>query len=153
MADIWSEEKRSEVMSLIRSKNTKPEKIVRSMLYYMGLRFRRHRRDLPGRPDIVLPKYGLAIFVHGCFWHFHQGCRDGKIPQSNQDYWEPKLKRNVKRDKDSLAALKDAGWNTLVIWECEVKKQLPQVQLKIIGLLNKPIKILKPTRSAVAKQV
>jgi len=131
MTDIWPKEKRSEVMSLIRSKNTKPEKIIRSMLHRMGYRFRLHRRDLPGHPDIVLPKYSAVIFVHGCFWHFHENCRDGKIPQSNQDYWRPKLERNARRDDECLARLQRAGWNTLVIWECEVRKCLPEVQERI----------------------
>jgi len=128
MTDIWAKEKRSEVMSLIRCKNTKPEKVVRSMLHRMGYRFRLHRRDLPGQPDIVLPKYRAAIFVHGCFWHFHQNCRDGKIPLSNQDYWRPKLDRNARRDEESVAALQRAGWNILVVWECEVRKSLPELQ-------------------------
>jgi DNA mismatch endonuclease (patch repair protein) len=118
-------------MSLIRSKNTKPEKVIRSMLHRMGYRFRLHRRDLPGHPDIVLPKYRAAIFVHGCFWHFHQNCRDGKIPQSNQDYWKPKLERNARRDEEGVAALQRAGWNTLVVWECEVRKSLPELQERI----------------------
>lgn len=131
MTDIWPRKKRSEVMSLIRSKNTKPEKVIRSMLHRMGYRFRLHRRDLPGHPDIVLPKYRAAIFVHGCFWHFHQNCRDGKIPQSNQDYWKPKLERNARRDEEGVAALQRAGWNTLVVWECEVRKSLPELQERI----------------------
>lgn len=137
MTDIWPKEKRSEVMSLIRSKNTKPETAVRSMLHHMGFRFRLHRRDLPGRPDIVLPMYRSVIFVHGCFWHFHQNCRDGKIPQSNQDYWKPKLERTIRRDNEALAALRNAGWNTLVIWGCEVKKNLPELHDRILAFLNK----------------
>jgi DNA mismatch endonuclease (patch repair protein) len=135
MTDIWTKEKRSEVMSLIRSNNTKPEKVVRSMMHRMGFRFRLHHQDLPGRPDIVLPKYRAVIFVHGCFWHQHKGCRDGKIPQSNYDYWEPKLKGNARRDEENLAALENAGWNTLVIWECELKKSLPGVQERIRSFL------------------
>ena len=137
MTDIWPKEKRSEVMSLVRSRNTKPEKAVRSVLHHMGIRFRLHRRDLPGRPDIVLPKYRSVIFVHGCFWHFHHNCRDGKIPWSNQDYWKPKLERTIRRDNEALAALRNAGWSTLVIWECEVRKNLPEVQEKILTFLNK----------------
>lgn len=137
MTDIWPKEKRSEVMSLVRSRNTKPEKAVRSVLHHMGIRFRLHRRDLPGRPDIVLPKYRSVIFVHGCFWHFHQNCRDGKIPRSNQDYWKPKLERTIRRDNEALAALRNAGWSTLVIWECEVRKNLPEVQDRILTFLNK----------------
>lgn len=131
MTDIWSKEKRSEVMSLIRSKHTRPELIVRSMLHRMGFRFRLHRRDLPGEPDIVLPKHKSAIFVHGCFWHFHKNCRDGKIPQSNQEYWRPKLEGNARKDEQALSALRADGWNTLVIWECELRENLTEVQERV----------------------
>lgn len=136
MVDIWDKEKRSEVMSLIRSKNTKPEMIIRSMLHRMGFRFRLHSRDLPGHPDIIMTKYKSVIFVHGCFWHFHQDCRDGKIPASHRDYWESKLKGNVCRDKESILALNRSGWKTLVVWECEVKKNHPEVQGKILSFLD-----------------
>lgn len=131
MTDIWAKEKRSEVMSLIRSKHTRPELIVRSMLHRMGFRFRLHRRDLPGEPDIVLPKHKSAIFVHGCFWHFHKNCRDGKIPQSNQEYWRPKLEGNARKDEQALSALRADGWNTLVIWECELRENLTEVQERV----------------------
>jgi len=131
MTDIWSKEKRSEVMSLIRSKHTRPELIVRSMLHRMGFRFRLHCRGLPGEPDIVLPKHKSAIFVHGCFWHFHKNCRDGKIPQSNQEYWRPKLEGNARKDEQALSALRADGWNTLVIWECELRENLTEVQERV----------------------
>ena len=136
MTDIWPEAKRSEVMSLIRSKDTKPETVVRSMLHRMGHRFRLHRRDLPGHPDIVLPKHRVVIFVNGCFWHSHKNCRDGKMPRSNQDYWRPKLERTVRRDAESVAALQRDGWKTLVIWECEVRKSLPELPVRVQFFLD-----------------
>lgn len=124
-------------MSRIRSKDTKPELKVRSALHQMGFRYRLHRRDLPGCPDIVLPKYRTVIFVHGCFWHRHDSCRDGKIPEtSREEYWEEKLEGNVRRDKRNLAALRKSGWRTLVIWECDVKKDLGNTLRNVAELLN-----------------
>lgn len=120
MTNHLSPEQRSWNMSRIRSKNTKPEIMVRSILHRMGYRFRLHRKDLPGKPDIVLPKYKTVIFVHGCFWHHHKGCRRGNIPKSNTDYWIPKIEKNKKRDRKHRAALRKLGWNVLTVWECEV---------------------------------
>ncbi|MGO8714404.1 MAG: very short patch repair endonuclease [Smithella sp.] len=134
--DIWSKQKRSEVMSHIRSRDTKPELIIRSMLHKMGFRFRLHRRDLPGCPDIVLPKYKAIIFVHGCFWHLHDGCRDGTIPKTYQDKWKYKLERNVQRDKIHIERLQELGWNVLVIWECEIEKELDSIKNSILKLLK-----------------
>jgi DNA mismatch endonuclease (patch repair protein) len=122
--DIWSETKRSEVMSKIRGKNTKPELILRSALFKQGFRFRVHRKDLPGKPDIVLPKYHSVVFVHGCFWHFHKKCCEGRIPSTNSKFWEDKLNRNIKNDAENIKALKYDGWNVFVIWECEIEKTL-----------------------------
>jgi DNA mismatch endonuclease, patch repair protein len=107
--DNLSKEKRSWNMSQIRSKDTKPEIIVRSMLHRMGYRFRLHRKDLPGKPDIVLPKYKTVIFVHGCFWHRHKGCKRCTTPSANQTYWLPKLHRNADRDKQNQKLLKKTG--------------------------------------------
>jgi DNA mismatch endonuclease, patch repair protein len=121
--DIWSEKKRSEVMSKIRGKNTKPEMILRSALFKQGFRFRVHRKELPGIPDIVLPKYHSVIFVHGCFWHFHKKCNEGRIPSSNTKFWEEKLERNVKKDANNIKALKKDSWRVFVIWECEIEKK------------------------------
>ena len=135
--DIWSKEKRSQVMSHIRSKDTKPEMAVRSLLHRMGYRFRLHKRELPGCPDIVLPKYNSVIFVHGCFWHLHEGCRDGTIPKTQHEKWKLKLERNVERDKLHYEELQKMGWKVLVIWECEVEKQLDTVKSKIIDFLAK----------------
>ena len=106
-------------MSRIRSKNTKPELIVRSVLHRMGYRFRLHRKDLPGKPDIVLPKYKTVIFVHGCFWHGHSGCKRGNIPKTNKNYWIPKINKNKDRDRKHRSQLKKQGWKVAVIWECQ----------------------------------
>ena len=112
--------RRSANMRAIRSKDTKPEMIVRRAVYALGLRYRLHRRDLPGRPDLAFIGRRKAIFVHGCFWHQHQGCREASTPKSNAGYWDPKLTRNVERDARNLQSLRGAGWQVLVIWECDV---------------------------------
>jgi DNA mismatch endonuclease (patch repair protein) len=124
-------------MSHIRSKDTKPEMAVRSLLHRMGYRFRLHKRELPGCPDIVLPKYNSVIFVHGCFWHLHEGCRDGTVPKTQHEKWKLKLERNVERDKLHYEELQKMGWKVLVVWECEVEKQLDMVKSKIIDFLTK----------------
>jgi len=108
-------------MSSVRSKNTKPEIIVRKLLHAMGYRFRLHREDLPGSPDIVLPKYKTVIFVHGCFWHGHEGCPRAKLPKTNVDFWKEKIERNVARDRKDIKCLNALGWKPVVIWSCEVK--------------------------------
>lgn len=118
--DTISRSDRSSLMSRIKSKNTKPELIVRSLLHKMGLRFRLHRRDLPGRPDIVLPKHKKIILVHGCFWHGHD-CRLASKPKSNQQYWMPKIEQNKNRDKRNLQLLVDLNWQVLELWECEIR--------------------------------
>ncbi len=123
--DRLTPEERSQNMSRIRNKNTRPEKIVRSLLHRSGFRFRLHRRDLPGTPDIVLPGRKAVIFVHGCFWHQHKGCKDSGIPKTNTEFWETKLNKNVERDNKNTAALKKLGWKVLEIWECETENLLP----------------------------
>ncbi|WP_246231805.1 very short patch repair endonuclease [Sinorhizobium alkalisoli] len=109
-------------MARIASKNTKPEMIVRRMVHAMGYRYRLHRRDLPGKPDLVFPSRRAVIFVHGCFWHHHPdpACKDAVLPKSRTDYWSPKLARNEERDKQHVEALAAEGWHVLIIWECEV---------------------------------
>lgn len=107
-------------MSRIRSGNTKPELLVRSLLHRMGYRFRLHRKDLPGKPDIVLPKHKAVIFIHGCFWHHHDGCKYAYIPKTRQEFWRAKFKSNVERDKKVKKQLKEKNWRILVIWECEL---------------------------------
>lgn len=108
-------------MRAVKSENTKPEVRVRQMLHRMGFRFRLHRKDLPGRPNIVLPGKRAVIFVHGCFWHQHKGCRAADRPSSNTDYWNAKLSRNTARDKKNLELLKEQGWRAFIVWECQMK--------------------------------
>lgn len=108
-------------MSGIGGKNTKPELLVRKALFAAGFRFRLHRKDLPGRPDVVLPGRRVVVFVHGCFWHAHQGCRYAKIPSTRREFWEAKLAANVERDRRTREALLSAGWRVLVVWECATR--------------------------------
>ena len=115
-------EQRSRNMSAIKSKNTKPEIAVRKLLHSMGYRFRLHRKDLPGSPDIVLPKYKTVIFVHGCFWHRHENCKYASTPKTRKEFWENKFKTNLKRDAEVQEKIKNIGWQSVVIWECETKK-------------------------------
>lgn len=112
---------RSENMRRIRSKDTEPELAVRRLVYAMGYRYRLHRKDIPGKPDLAFLGRRKVIFIHGCFWHQHSGCREGRPPKSNTDYWLPKLRRNQERDRLALAQLAASGWEPLVIWECETK--------------------------------
>ncbi len=119
--DSLSKEQRSWNMSRIRNRDTKPELIVRSLLHKKGYRFRVHRKDLPGRPDIVLSRLKKIIFVHGCFWHRHDGCRYAYTPKSRVDFWQDKFKQNIKRDKKVQDALVQLGWQVYTIWECEIK--------------------------------
>lgn len=121
MTDRISKEHRSWNMSRIRGKDTKPEIIVRSLLHKIGYRFRLHRKDLPGKPDIVLPKYKTVIFVHGCFWHRHRGCRFAYTPKSRKKFWKKKFEQNIERDKQVKKELRKAGWNVLIVWECEIR--------------------------------
>ena len=128
-------EQRSRNMSAIKSKNTKPEIAVRKLLHSMGYRFRLHRKDLPGSPDIVLPKYKTVIFVHGCFWHRHQNCKYASNPKTRREFWEKKFKENIERDKKTQEKLKNLGWKTKIVWECEIKKQDKLIK-KIEDFLN-----------------
>lgn len=120
MADRVSTEIRSKIMSRVKGKDTNPELTVRRFLHSKGFRFRLHRKDLPGNPDIVLPKYRAAIFVHGCYWHQHPGCKKATLPKTNSEFWRQKLSRNVERDKESKLELSEMGWRVLVLWECEI---------------------------------
>ena len=123
MADNHSKEIRSMNMSHIRSTNSKPEEIVRKYLFSKGLRYRKNVRTLPGKPDIVLPKYKTIVFVNGCFWHRHD-CGRFVMPSSNTEYWEKKINGNVERDKTNIALLEEQGWRVIVIWECQLKKKV-----------------------------
>lgn len=125
--DIWDKEKRSAVMAKIRSKDTKPELIVRCYLYHRGYRYRKNVKGLPGTPDIVLSKYGIVIFIHGCFWHGHEV--DGHIPYSNSAYWKKKIERNKLRDERNNEKLKRMGWSVITIWECQLKPAVRQQTL------------------------
>ena len=135
MVDHLSPAKRSWNMSRIRSKNTKPELIVRKVLHNAGIRYRLHAKDLPGKPDLSNKRRKFAIFVNGCFWHQHKGCKRASIPKSNTEYWIPKLKKNINRLKENLEELDNMGFTTVVIWECEVNKTLTYNKLveKICG--------------------
>ena len=116
-------EQRSRNMSAIKSKNTKPEIKVRKVLHSMGYRFRLHSKDLPGSPDIVLPKYKTVIFVHGCFWHRHQNCKYASTPKTRQEFWNKKFNENINRDKINQENLSSKGWKIIIVWECEIKDQ------------------------------
>jgi DNA mismatch endonuclease (patch repair protein) len=118
--DTLTTDERSAVMSRVRSKNTRPEIAVRRALHAMGYRFRLHRADLPGRPDIVIAKAGVVVFVHGCFWHRHPGCASTRTPKSRVAFWTAKFESNVKRDRAARRALRRSGWRVLVIWECQI---------------------------------
>lgn len=136
MVDIVSKEKRSAMMAGIRGKNTKPEIIVRKILFANGFRYRINKKIGNARPDIVLPKWNLCIFVHGCFWHRHDGCKYSTIPKSNQKFWQAKFKQNRLRDCRNHVELKKAGWRVLVIWECETRKpvELPRILSKALPI-------------------
>lgn len=121
MADVVSPAKRSQMMSGIKGKNSQPELLVRRLLFASGYRFRLHRRDLPGSPDIVMPGRKIAIFVHGCFWHAHQGCRFAKTPSTRTEFWTAKLQGNVERDRRAADKLAEMGWRVLNVWECSTR--------------------------------
>jgi DNA mismatch endonuclease (patch repair protein) len=142
--DILSEEKRSWNMSRIKGKDTRPEKTVRSILHKNGFRFRLNRKDLPGKPDIVLPKYKSVIMVHGCFWHQHKNCKYATVPKSNTAFWISKLDGNVKRDKKNISALKRLGYRVIIMWECQIlDKNKTRIKTKSV---DKIIKIIKNGR-------
>jgi len=121
LADTLTPEARSAHMRRVRGADTLPERTVRAVLHASGFRFRLHRKDLPGRPDIVLPRYRTVVLVHGCFWHRHPGCRASRVPGTRSSWWEAKLERNVARDVEVAAALSSLGWRVVVVWECETR--------------------------------
>ena len=129
MPDVMTPQQRHDCMSHIRSKNTKPEQLVRQALWHKGFRYRLHVKDLPGKPDIVLPKYKAVIFINGCFWHGHDGCKDFVIPKSNTAFWLGKIGKNKERDARDGIALASAGWKVITIWECELKKPVFEATL------------------------
>ncbi|MGN0313337.1 MAG: very short patch repair endonuclease [Fusicatenibacter sp.] len=138
MADVHTPEQRSYNMSRIRSKNTKPEELVRKFLFSQGFRYRKNDARLPGKPDIVLPKYKTVIFVNGCFWHGHEGCRYFVWPKNNAEFWKEKITGNIQRDKHNHQLLANQGWRVIEIWECQLKRSvvdntLQNLVLQIIG--------------------
>lgn len=130
--DVHSKETRSYNMSHIRSKDTKPETKVRKYLFSKGLRYRKNDSRYPGRPDIVLPKYNTVIFVNGCFWHMHIGCRDFSMPRTNTDFWKKKLEKNKQRDEEVVSKLSDLGWNVITVWQCEIKGALFESRMETL---------------------
>lgn len=137
MVDKISKEKRSEIMRSIRSKDTKPEMVVRKLLTNLGYRYRLHRKEILGKPDIVFIGRKKAIFVHGCFWHGHENCKKAKIPEI--EFWQKKIRRNIERDSIILAKLDSLGWKTIIIWECELKN-ITSIQERLVSFLQ-PIHI------------
>jgi len=136
MSDCFSAEKRSWVMSRIHGADTAPERALRRVLHARGLRFRLHRSDLPGKPDIVLPKYRTVIYVHGCFWHGHQ-CQGGRRPRSNTAYWNQKIERNQQRDRRDAGMCRRLGWKRIVVWECQLRHP-EAVERRVLKLLASP---------------
>lgn len=137
MADVFQKEHRSWIMSRIRGTNTKPEMTVRKLLFSLGFRYRLHYAKLPGKPDIVLPRFKKAIFVHGCFWHGHRECKRSKLPSSNVEFWHTKIGRNVERDRKNIGELTKLGWQVLAIWSCETK-QSELLEQKLREFLESP---------------
>lgn len=135
--DKFTPQERSRIMALVRGKNTEPEMVVRRLLHGMGYRFRLHRRDLPGCPDIVLPRHGKVVFVHGCFWHHHKGCKRATLPTTRADFWREKILKNVERDVRVLKELKREGWQALVLWECQLRG-IDKVARKLQVFMSKP---------------
>jgi DNA mismatch endonuclease (patch repair protein) len=133
MTDVHSVKTRSYNMSQIRSRNTKPELLVRKFLFSLGCRYRLHDKKLPGKPDIVLPRYRTVIFVHGCFWHGHPDCRYATTPKTRTEWWLNKIGRNTLNDIKSAALLKDMGWNVIIVWECELKKNCAENTLQQVA--------------------
>ncbi len=138
MVDSISLERRSWNMSRIRGRDTGPEMRLRSLLHCAGFRFRLYAKDLPGKPDIVLPKYHAVIFVHGCFWHRHEGCRNATTPSTRAEFWQAKFDGNVERDKRNRAALEAKGWTVMTVWECELKADADRIVQQLSSELREP---------------
>lgn len=152
MTDIFSKDKRSDIMSKISNKNTKPEILVRKYLFAKGFRFRINDKRFPGKPDILLPKYKTAIFVNGCFWHGHEGCKYHVLPKTNTEFWQNKIERNRKRDMEERQQLTSMGWHCITVWECQLKPKVRQQTLDAleytlchIFLEDRRVKTYEPT--------
>lgn len=139
MADVHDKQTRSYNMSQIKGKNTKPEILVRKFLFAQGFRYRLHDKNLPGKPDIILPKYKTVIFVHGCFWHGHKECKYYVVPKTKTEWWLNKISNNIVNDCKAISNLKDSGWNVIVIWECELKPKTIQQTLNLLPDLIKKV--------------
>lgn len=135
--DSVSPSRRSEIMSRIRSSDTRPEMQVRRLLHRLGYRYVLHRRDLPGVPDLVFPSRRKIVFIHGCFWHQHKGCIDGRIPKSRVSYWKRKLQRNVERDRRNISKLRHGGWKVMLVWECDAVRP-DTVHQRLVCFLGAP---------------
>jgi DNA mismatch endonuclease (patch repair protein) len=135
VADRFTPEERSRIMSRVKSRDTKPEKLVRKLLHALGYRFRLHRRDLPGKPDITLPKHKKVIFVHGCFWHGHDGCQRAARPTSNIEFWNKKIDSNLRRDITAQKELDALGWSYFILWQCQTR-DLTTLTNKLEQFLN-----------------
>ncbi len=136
MTDRLTPERRSWLMSRVRSRDTIPERLVRSLVHRLGYRFRLHRRDLPGTPDLVFPSRRAIIFVHGCFWHRHRGCRKATVPSTRKEFWLQKFARNVNRDATVREALERAGWRVLIVWECELR-DIDALEARVLAFLGR----------------
>lgn len=136
MTDCFTTEKRSEIMSHVRSKDTTVELVVRKQLHRLGYRFRLHVADLPGKPDIVLPKHRAVILVHGCFWHGHTRCRRATLPESNSEFWARKIRSNVTRDKKNVQALRGLGWRVNILWQCQIRS-IEALSRRLVTFLEK----------------
>jgi DNA mismatch endonuclease (patch repair protein) len=135
MADRLTPQERSRNMSRVKGRDTKPELLVRSIVHRLGYRFRLHEKRLPGRPDVVLPRHRKVIFVHGCFWHGHAGCRKAARPSTNREFWDKKIDGNIARDRANIRALRRAGWKVLVIWQCAMRDR-GRLEKKLVKFLS-----------------
>ena len=144
MADTMTPEQRHKCMAAIKGKDTKPEMIVRKYLHSLGYRYGLHNKNLPGCPDLVLRKYKTVIFIHGCFWHGHEGCKYYRLPKSNVEFWQDKITRNRQRDRESVRSLIKKGWNVITIWECDLKNKDRQEET-LLNLKSRLQKIHSPS--------
>lgn len=150
--DVVDQNTRSRMMGGIRGKNTRPERAVRSCLHRAGFRFGLHSRRLKGKPDIVLPKWNVVVFVHGCFWHRHAGCSNATMPAIRRDFWQTKFRQNVERDKRNIATLSERGWRVFIVWECGVRHELDQVMdLLVKALRDEKVRFLELPESLPRK--
>lgn len=145
MVDRLTPERRSWLMSRVKGKHTGPEMIVRRAAHALGLRFRLHRKDLPGRPDLVFPRHKVALFVHGCFWHRHPGCRLASTPKSRTEFWQAKFDANVARDAAAEEALRAAGWRVVTVWECETRNEVAMFEILRRAMPGLPVRTTPAT--------